>query len=199
MGSLDSMLSQYNQYRQNTPYSPASVPSTPNRFYDVGSGGFSGRGGVGFDNSQNPNSFFSAVQPPPTNVTAGATSTGTSPFGQGVPNLSPEDAARVSKLLSGLVYSPPLGGYITAAEANDPNSAFVKDYYGRPMTGGDAGANRLAREAYGIVGAAPTRPIGTRALNQLPGYSPSAGPSYNEKLGGPYFGPFTFPGYNPLG
>lgn len=189
MSALDSMLSQYNQYRQNAPYSPATVPSTPNRFYDVGGGEFNRGGGVGFGGSQSPNSFFSAVNPP-SNVTAAATSTGTSPFGIGVPNLTPDELSKVTEGLSRLTYDLAGGGY----KFTDVNYIGGMDF-----PGSDSRANQLAKSIYGIIGAAPTKPLGTRALNALPGYSPSAGPSYNEKLGQSYFGPFTFPGYNPLG
>ncbi len=177
-GPLNSMLSQYDSPVATTPSTPGrpGLDAGPASFFAAAGGGEVGFGGPG-------------------NISAGAFSKGSSPFSQGVPNLSSEQIAQIKKLLGGSVYSAPLGGYITAAEANDPNSAYVKGYYGQPMTGGDPAANAAARRAYSIVGSAPTRPIGTSALNSLTGYSPAAGPSYNETLGQSYFGPFSFPGY----
>jgi hypothetical protein len=178
---LDNMLAQYSQFRQAEPTGAPVTSPTPT----------SPPGGLG---GSQLGSFFSAVN----NVTAGGTSTGSSPFGKEIPDLSkatPEQLKYITDTLSNLTYSLPLGGYITAAEANNPNSAFVKGYYGKPMTGGDSGANRLAQSVYDIIGGLPTRPIGTPALNTLPGYTPTAGPSYNDKLGRPYGGPFTTPSW----
>ncbi len=178
MSPLDLMLSQYSGRPSYGSSAPAPVTSAPN-------------------------SFFSAVPAPPDNVGAGGFSRGYSPFGQLVPNLSPAQAAEINSALSDVTYSAPLGGYITRAEANDPSSAYVRGYYGKPMTGGDPNANRIAAQAFDIMGSAPTRVLGTTALNQLPGYTPSAGPSFNQTLSpygnASYGGPFAFPGWGNRG
>ncbi len=185
MGPLDSMLSQYTQYRQGQ--SPVTnVPTTP-----------STPGRPGFDIS-GPQSFFAAAGPSgggfgsgPGDISAGGFSKGSSPFGQGVPNLTPYELSKVVSGLSHLTYDLEAGGY---RFRDAPYTGNLGAWHGS-----DPRANALAKSIYGIVGSAPTRPIGTTALNSLPGYSPTPGPSYNEKLGQSYFGPFTFPGYNPLG
>ena len=184
--ALDNMLSQYGGGQQ-------PMNNTPPLY---GGGGRGGPQPIGYSGGGAPGSFFSAASP----ITAGAISTGSSPFGAPVPDISrltQQQLSYIEKTLSGLVYSAPLGGYITRAEANDPNSAYVKGYYGKPMTGGDAGANRLAQSVYGLIGNLPTRPIGTPALNSLPGYSPTPGTPFNQRLGssGPYGGPWSFPGW----
>lgn len=189
---LDNMLAQYSQYRRAEPTGAPSVaptPTTPTRFFDQGGGqGFGGGGG-----SSQPGSFFSAAN----NVTAGGTSTGTSPFGQGIPNLSAADPATLARLLKGmqgLIYTG--SGYIHGDHPAGPGTNYGPYYIGQPPKS-DPTANRAAAAYYDYIGSLPTKPIGTPALNSLPGYSPTPGPSWNTKLGGagPYGGPYSFPGW----
>lgn len=169
--SLDNMLSQYRQNPSSNAPVGTSTPATPP-----------------------PTSFFSAASP----INAGGISTGSSPFGALIPDLSkatPDQLKYITDTLSNLTYSVNAGGYLTSGEANDPSSAYVRGYYGQNI-GSDPNANRLASNVYDLIGSFPTRPVGTRALNALPGYTPSSGPSYNDKLGKPYGGPLTTPGWN---
>lgn len=184
MGALDSMLS---QYRSNAPSPVASMPNTMPTAPKAPS-------------VEAPNSFFSGVPSPPDIVGAGATSRGMSPFGmQTIPDLSnatPQQRRLIAEL-GNVTYSLPLGGYIYTSTANDPTSAYVRGYFGRPMTGGQFGANQLAKRIYDLIGSFPTRAVGTSALNQLTGGMPATGPSLNSRSpGGSYAGPFQFPGWN---
>lgn len=164
---LDTMISQAGQNRNS---SPTNAPA-----------------------ASTPTSFFSAASP----ITSGASSRGASPFGALIPDLSkatPEQLSFISKTLSNLTYSAPRGGYLTTNEANDSNSVFNRGYYNYSV-GSDANADRLASNVYDLVGSFPTRPVGTQALNSLPGYTPSQGQSYNDRLGKSYGGPFAFPNF----
>lgn len=172
---LDNMLSQYGQ-RSNDPVSSLTAAPTPTT---------SPTGG--------PGSFFSAAS----NVTAGGSSIGSSPFGQGIPDISKLTSQQldyITKTLSGFTYSVPLGGYIPRDQANDANSVYNKGYYNMKVA---LPSQRPIQDAYNMIGNLPTRPLGTPALNSFPGYSPTPGPSYNDRLGaaGPYGGPWSFPGW----
>jgi hypothetical protein len=159
-----------------------------------------------------PNTPFPTTAPLPTsspmsgNVTATSISSG-SPFGR-TPSLTPEQSKQIMGMLGGLTYSVPAGGYLFSNEAQNANSYYNKFGAGG---GGNPAANRLATEAYGIMGNAPTVPGMTAALQSLytnSGLTPRQGPSYNAILAnagqGPYQGPWgsfgqRLPGYNPSG
>jgi hypothetical protein len=188
--ALDNMLSQYSQNRGGQPASsPVSSP-TPTRFYDTSSQSpalFGGGGG------SNPNSFFNAAS----NVTAGANSTGSSPFGALVPDLrnaTPDQLKYITDTLSHLTYDVGAGGYLDS-RANYGNTNFDKGgYFGRTVNLPNQ-PQLDASNVYSLIGSLPTKPRGTPALNALPGYVPSQGPSYNTQLGGPYSGPLAFPNW----
>jgi hypothetical protein len=98
------------------------------------------------------------------------------------------------------VYSIPDGGYITSQEANDPNSAYVKGYYGKTMQGGDAGANKIAHDVYSELGDQPMIEGQSPALAQLNaanGVAPKSAPTMNQRseagFGNPWKGPWDFP------
>lgn len=166
--ALDSMISQSGQNRGSA--SNAPTPTSPP-----------------------PTSFFSAASP----ITAGGVSRGASPFGTLTPDLSkatPEQLKFIVDSLSNLTYSVPLGGYITRDQANDSNSAFNRGYYNKTVLP-PSGAQNAAKSVFDLIGSFPTRPIGTQALNALPGYSPRSGPSFNTQLGGSYGGPWATQGW----
>lgn len=166
---LDTMLSQFGQNRSNAP-AGSPTPTSP-------------LGG----------SFFSAASP----ITAGASSIGASPFGALIPDLSratPEQRSFISDTLSHLTYDLPAGGYIDNTK-NYGNTVFGPGgYYNREVRL-PSEPQRQASDVYNLIGGLPTRPLGTQALNQLPGYNPSSGPSFNTQFGRPYSGPFAFPNF----
>lgn len=144
------------------------------------------------------------LQAPPETVSGSASSVGGGGFGSSpdFSALGPEGLAALQSGLSNLVYSVPLGGYIFKSD-QDPNSAYVKGYYGKPMTGGNPAANLAAKKLYGQIGSLPTIANVSPALKsyqQKHGVSSSQGPSYNQTLSGvgvgPYYGPWEFPGYS---
>lgn len=145
-----------------------------------------------------------APPPAPSNVTARASSTGGGGFGfsPDFSGMSPQQLQQMMEGLSNLTYSVPLGGYIFGSDAT-PESAYVRGYYGQPMTGGNPAANRAAGELYGEIGNLPTINRGSPALmeyQQGRGISPTRGPSMSSRMGalGPYQGPWTYPGYDPF-
>jgi hypothetical protein len=171
------------------PTAPAPL-ATPTQFRDVGMP----------SPLTDPNAPFTdpGSAPPVVHQDVSATSTSGAPFGYHAV-LTPEQQATLIKGLSNLTYSVPQGGYVF----NDPRHP---EGYARSLVGGDPAANRAAAALYGTVGAAPTAPNITGALQNLyarTGQSPTLGPSFNERLAGtglegPYLGPYTTPGYDPF-
>lgn len=108
-----------------------------------------------------------------TNPVAG--STGPNPFGLGAPDLTLADPNILNRLdISNLIYSAPLGGYITRAEQQAGNFH---------VQGGDPTANRTASQFYNYIGSLPTANRGSPALMKLSGGNLGHGPSYNSILG----------------
>lgn len=179
--ALDNMLSQYHA-PANTPVS-SPAPTAPGRFFDNSSSPASPVGG-------SPNSFFNAVN-------AGGISTGASPFGALIPDLSkatPEQLKYITDTLSHLTYDVAAGGYIDNSK-NYGNTVFgPRGYYNRAVALPDE-PQLDASNVYNLIGGLPTKPIGTPALNALPGYNPIPRPSLNDTSGHPYSGPFNFPNW----
>lgn len=205
--ALDNMLSQYRGGSPANPPANSPTPGAPGRFFDISNqpqaspfggrfgdvqtqssplGGFSGAAG-------SPNSFFSAASP----ITAGANSTGASPFGNLIPDLSkatPEQLKYITDTLSHLTYNLGAGGYIDN-RANYKNTTFgPRGYYNRSVALPDQ-PQLDASNVFNMIGGLPTKPIGTPALNALPGYNPSPGAPLNDRLGHPYGGPWQFPNW----
>ena len=151
----------------------------------------------------NPNRYGTEASPttasPAMPIATGnpvARSVGTG-FGSIGPDFSGLPASTIQGIMSDLgrlTYSLDAGGY----RLNDAN------YTGNlgAWHGSDPNANRLAASTYGAIGNLPTRTYGTLALERLyqtTGQKPAQGPSLTSRLGQPWQGPFTMPGYNPLG
>jgi len=123
------------------------------------------------------------LNPPSTGNPSAVSSGGASPFGYSPVGGDPNILGK----LADLVYSVPAGGYITSAEANNSNSAQSKYNLQDPM------ANQLAKSIYDYIGGLPTQANTTSALAKLyaqTGQKPSTGPSYEERLGHPWEGPW---------
>lgn len=120
----------------------------------------------------------------------GSTSTGVG-FGTVAPDLSKANSFDINQFTTGLsklTYSAPGGGYLFSKDAGNANSFYNK------FGGSDPGANSLASQLYGWLGSLPTRTYGTAALEKFynSGMStPASGPSFNERLGKPWQGPFS--------
>src|SRR6267154_1201156 len=154
--ALDNMLSQSSyRYGANTPANAPAPTTSPGRFLsDIPSqsspltGNPQGQG--------SPTSFFSAASP----INSGGISTGSSPFGTLIPDLSkatPEQLKFITDTLSNIQYSVPLGGYVSRDQANDPNSAFNRGYYNMTVRP-PSGPQNEARSVYDLIGSFPTRP-----------------------------------------
>jgi len=126
-----------------------------------------------------------ATTTPPITGNPAAVSTGTaSPFGSSPFGADPKILGK----LNDLVYSVPAGGYITAAEANNANSAQTKYNLQDPA------ANQIAKSVFEYLGSLPTVANTSAALsrfNAATGAQPSILPSIQSKQGGtPWAGPW---------
>lgn len=126
-------------------------------------------------------------------VSATSTGTGFGTLGPDLSGLPPDQLRSIMGNLGRLTYNLQGGGY----RFNDVN------YAGNlPGNFTDDAANRLASQTYGRLGSLPTRTYGSLALERLyqsSGIRPSQGPSLTQRLGQPYQGSWTMPGYNPFG
>lgn len=202
MTPLDMMLSSYSQYRQAPSAPAATAAPTPTPVVSAPN--------APFQSDTRTNSFFSASGPG--NVSAGAISTGFgTPGGLGwwnrVPDLSqasPQLKRALQSFTQNYIYSVPAGGYISAVDASNANSAAIKYNMQNPE------GNRLASSIYGQLGDLPTIPAiaarfggfgnsffgsGGGAFGSASPFQNLQGPSTNELLdryglGGPWQGPW---------
>lgn len=124
------------------------------------------------------------LDPPSTGNPVANSSGSGSPFGFSPVGGDPNILGK----LSDLVYSVPAGGYITADEAHNANSAQIKYNLQDPQ------ANALAKSIYAYIGTLPTQANTTAALASLyqqGGAKPALGPSIQDRTGGqPWDGPW---------